>query len=443
MNNCNKLIISFFLILKSITSFGQDFTPLINIAWENNATLRSKSFKLESATLALNEAKAMYGPDIKFGVQYTLANGGRSISFPVGDLLNPVYSTLNSLTQSTAFPQIENVNEQFLPNNFYDARVRISQPIFYPDLAINKTLKKETIEMQKLEIKAFKRYISKDVMSAWFQYQSALAAVAIYKSADTLLVEARRATQSMIRNGIALSTALSRIDNQSAIIRSQEIESMANIKNAENYMRFVLGIKENEPLPVVLNVPKVPSLEMINSSSREELQQIAQAMKIGQLGVNKENNFYLPRIGAQIDAGSQDFDLGWKPYLLLGINVEVNIFDSKKHKYRKQAVQSDLTALQHQSNQIQNEINLQVKVSQENLKTALLQAETFDARIMASRKIYNEVYARYKEGNVGYLELIDAQTQYTQMQIQYLIFQNNAWLKWSEYVYATAIYPIN
>ncbi|MBK9580560.1 MAG: hypothetical protein IPO48_01055 [Saprospiraceae bacterium] len=47
-----------------------------------------------------------------------------------------------------------------------------------------------------------------------------------------------------------------------------------------------------------------------------------------------------------------------------------------------------------------------------------------------------------KEGSAGYIELIDAQTQYTQIRIQHLLANNNAWMKWAEYVYVAAIYPI-
>jgi outer membrane protein len=42
-------------------------------------------------------------------------DGGRFFNIPVGDLLNPVYSTLNAITQLELFPQIENVNQNFFP----------------------------------------------------------------------------------------------------------------------------------------------------------------------------------------------------------------------------------------------------------------------------------------------------------------------------------------
>ena len=438
----SRLYIILILTFGVNMAVAQDFLPLVNMAWENNHELKAKNFQLESATKSFLEAKAMYGPDVKFGIQYTLAAGGRSIAFPVGDLLNPVYSTLNQLTLSNAFPQIENVNEQFLPNNFYDARFRVTQAIYYPDLAINKKLKMEMLEQKKLEIKAFKRLVSKQTMQAYIQYAMTQNAIDIYLSADTLLNEAKRTTQSMIRNGIALPTAMSRLENQSAQLLSQKTEALSNQKNAENVLRFVLGINETGSITSLDGFNRIPTLVLDNIADREELLQLKQATIMQSLAVQREEKHYLPKIGAQLDAGSQDFDFGWEPYALLGINVDMNIYDSKKHHHRKQAAKAEIMATEAMYLQAQNQIKLQQNVAKENLNTAIKQANIFETRIKATQKIYDEVFAKYKEGTAGYIELVDAQTQYTQIKMQHLLAKNNAWIKWSEYIYAAAIFPI-
>ncbi|KAA3629032.1 MAG: hypothetical protein DWQ02_18815 [Bacteroidetes bacterium] len=88
-----------------VPASAQDFTQLVQKSWSNNEQLKAQYFQLQQAEAALREAKSMYGPTVSFGAQYTLAAGGREIDFPVGDLLNPVYSTLNQLTASIIFPQ--------------------------------------------------------------------------------------------------------------------------------------------------------------------------------------------------------------------------------------------------------------------------------------------------------------------------------------------------
>lgn len=442
----NKLVIYSLLVSLVQLVFSslkaQDFKPLVEIAWQNNSLLKSKNFQLESAAYSLKEAKAMFGPDIKFGSQYTLAQGGRSIDFPVGDLLNPVYNTLNLITQTNSFPQISNVHEKFLPNNFYDARFRISQPVFYPDLAINQKLKSETIKLKDLEIKAFKRQISRDVMSAWFQMDLADNANDIYLAAETLLGEAKRTTQSLIRNGVALPSALSRIETQLADILAHQIEAKTNVRNAAMYLRFILGVDENVGLPELTDIPDLPTIPPDPAMEREEIKQIKQSMALQNLSLEKDNAYFKPRIGAQLDVGSQDFDFGLQPYALIGLNVEFNIYDSNRHKYRKDAVKADIMASNAQMNHVSNQMTLLVNTSKANLISALKQADTYYSRINDTKKIYEEVLKKYKEGIVGYLELLDAQTQVTQTELQHLVARNNAWLRWVEYIYATATFHI-
>ena len=267
----------------------QDFGPLVRLAWQNNDQLKSKNFQLESAGHLLKEARSLYGPTVSFGTQYTLAAGGRSIQFPVGDLLNPVYATLNQITASNAFPQIDNVNEQFLPDNFYDARFRISQPVYYPDLAINRQLKQEAIVLKQLELKAFKRQISKEVMHAYFQVESSKKAIDIFRAADTLLREASRTTQSLIRNGVALPSALSRIETQMASITAQQIDAASNHQNALRYYTYIVGSNETF---ATIDLSDLPATEEVFGHQREEIDQINQGIKMQNLAVQKENQFY-------------------------------------------------------------------------------------------------------------------------------------------------------
>ena len=436
-----KLKIIIFILWSSLPLIGQSFEPIVKRAWDHNKILKAKGFQLSSASFALREAKSLYGPSVVFGTQYTLASGGRSINFPVGDLLNPVYGTLNQLTQTNAFPQIENVNEQFLPDNFYDARFRITQPIYYPDLVINKKMKSEAIVTKEIEIKAFKREISKEVMTAYFGVMTSKKAVEIYEAADTLLTEAKRTTQSMIKNGIALPSAQSRIENQISGNLSQIIGAKSNNTNANNYFKFITGLAKDEKIEE-LPLPELPIILENISGIREDIQQINQGIKMQSLAMQKENNYYLPKLGAQLDLGSQAFDFGFEPYALLGVNLEINIFDNKRNSHKKDGIKAEIMALESQKNHVEDMISLQITTAKENVFSALEQANTFKSRISATAKIYQDVQKKYREGTANYLDLIDAQTQVTHINLQYIIAQNNAWVKWAEYIYATASFTI-
>ncbi len=431
-----------FILVYTTSAKAQNMDLLIRRSWQQSAHLKSLDFQLQSAEAALREAKAMYGPNVVFGAQYTLANGGRDISIPVGDLLNPVYTSLNQITNSNAFPQISNVEEQFLPDNFYDMRFRVSQPLFYPDLSINKHIKRSQMELKQLESKSFKRLLSREVMQAVFQLRAARHVLEIYQSTDSLLLEAHRTTQSMIRNGVSLPSALSRIASQMATVSAQKMDITAQIGNAKEYLSYLTGIASDSLDYYDIQLNAYPASLEEPQRIREELLQIDKGMEMQQQALKKEKQFYLPRVGAQLDLGSQDFDFGFSPYVLFGLNLEWNLFDTKRHAYRKHMLGSELKSLEARKTEVSEQFELHTRIAKRNLESSVSQARAYEQRIGHAEKLYKEVYLKYKEGSSNYLELIDAQSQLTQTRLQHAISLQNAWMRWSEYVYVRASYPI-
>ena len=70
--------------------------------------LRVSNCNWKNPLYALKEAHALFLPNVSFGASYSKADGGRTIDLPLGDLLNPVYKSLNQLTGSTKFPNLQN-----------------------------------------------------------------------------------------------------------------------------------------------------------------------------------------------------------------------------------------------------------------------------------------------------------------------------------------------
>src|SRR5690606_42144450 len=100
---------------------------------------------------ALRAAKSMYLPAIALQAGYQTADGGRNIPLPIGDLLNPVYRTLDQLTASDAFPMIEHETINFLPRNYYDAHIRTTLPLINPQIGANKRIQERQVHLSELD----------------------------------------------------------------------------------------------------------------------------------------------------------------------------------------------------------------------------------------------------------------------------------------------------
>src|SRR5699024_10409299 len=119
--------------------------------------LRQKDIALAQATYALRAARGMFYPSVSLQGQYLSATGGRSIDLPIGDMLNGVYSTLNQLTQSQTFPQLSNEHNNFLPADFYDAKLHATVPIVNASLIYNKRIKQQQVTLSSYEVAIYQR----------------------------------------------------------------------------------------------------------------------------------------------------------------------------------------------------------------------------------------------------------------------------------------------
>jgi hypothetical protein len=115
------IIIIFLAGYYSITAQQSNLEWYIQEGLKNNLALKQKEFSLNRSIAALDEARGLFMPSIGINARYTRADGGREIVFPIGDLMNPVYSSLNSLMGYDAFPtDLENESINFLREKEHD-----------------------------------------------------------------------------------------------------------------------------------------------------------------------------------------------------------------------------------------------------------------------------------------------------------------------------------
>ncbi|MBK7009386.1 MAG: TolC family protein [Saprospiraceae bacterium] len=176
--------------------------------------------------------------------------------------------------------------------------------------------------------------------------------------------------------------------------------------------------------------------------TREELMQLAKGTEMTQLAIDKENNYYVPKVGAQLSLGSQDFNFGWQPYALFALNVDINLFDNKRHKYRTDATKAKMQEQQLKYSHAQSLLDLEVMTSENKYNAALNQVNTYAPRVRFAEQFYKDVYTRYKEGVAGYLELVDAQAQLTQSKLQFQLAKYNSWINGVNGFYASAMLNI-
>ncbi|PSL46215.1 outer membrane protein TolC [Chitinophaga niastensis] len=437
------------LLTAGLPSFAQNtvLDQYIQLAFSNNKGLKAQNFELEKSMYALQEAKSLFGPNVSFLGSYTKAGGGRTIDFPIGDIMNPVYNSLNQLTGSHNFKQLDNVKVLLNPDNFYDAKFRTSLPLINAEIYYNQKIKREQLSQQQAAVNVYKRELVRDIKTAYYQYYQASQTVAIYNNALSLINENIRINESMVRNGVRNNTTLYRSQTEKEKTDADINKAMNARQNSKAYFNFLLnrGLEENVTLDSnLLITPGTMTTNDING--REELAQYKSATNAYRLNEQLQRAYIIPKLSTFIDLGSQAtgarFDNNSR-YYLFGVNLEWNLFASHKYKNKIKQANVDLQSISNESSKTEDALRLQLYQAVNNYNTAVKDFHTAQSQLSFAERYYRDQLKIYKEGQLLYIELLDAQNQLTQARLQTVVAQASVQTAYAAVERAQASYKID
>jgi outer membrane protein len=392
---------------------------------KNNQIIQQRNISLEQSENALRIARSFFLPSVQVLGDYTSGKGGRSISIPIGDLLNPVYSSLNQLTQSDAFPQVSNVNQNFFPHNFYDARVRTSVPIINSDLYINQSIRAKEVVLKENELLLYKRQLVLEIQQAYFNYLSAVEAVKIYQSALKLVSKNVEINESLVRNGKGLPANVLRSKSEMEKVKADLNSAQNNVINARRYFNFLLNkdldTNINEDTTFTSQV-QVTDSSTNNVTQREELAILRTAAEISQASVKLNQLSRLPKVNAFLDLGTQASNWEYNSksqYYLFGVQLSLPVFQGFRNsiniKQSKLEVQRSTIALENTSQQLK----LAAAIADNNLKNAKENYRAANEQLTSAQSYFNLIDKGYLQGVNTLIEFLDARNQLTTSQLQY------------------------
>jgi outer membrane protein TolC len=398
-------------------------------AINNNLGVKEKKLLEQKVLYSLNRAEKESGPEVKLLTSYTLAAGGRTIEVPLGTLLNDVYSTLNNLTGTNDFPQVENQSVPLLPNNFYDIRFRISQPLLQPEIKYNKLIQQEEVNLSGLQTSQTIRDLVRDVKTAYLQWMRAHDAIDIIDQGAVLLKENKRITESLIKNGSGLPSALIRIEAEITNVDAQRQKVVNDMANAAAFFNFLLARPGDSEIEVdsLIAIPQLP--DSLDVATREELQQIKTTNQIQSLALTLEEKHFAPRLGIQVDLGSQDFIQDWGPYVLGGLQLEIPIWDNKKSSLKRQEWEASIAAVDTKYQLTKEAFQTQLTSEIRSLQSDLAIYNSYTASLNSNQRYYTETARRYKEGLASYIELLDARTEVTNTKLLQNLAKYQSWIR--------------
>jgi outer membrane protein len=221
-------------------------------ALAGNLSLQARSLELDAARARLASARAALQPRLDLVARYTRADGGRAIEFPTGDLLNGVYATLNESLRAqgrpASFPQLSNTSIPLLRPEEQETKLRLTQPLYRPEITRGVRARREATVSELASLDAFRRELRLTVLTAYYAWLQADAAVGILDSALGVTTEALRVTRALQENDQATEDRVLRAESDDLAVRQQRAEAVRDRNSAEAFFNVLLHRPLDTPL---------------------------------------------------------------------------------------------------------------------------------------------------------------------------------------------------
>jgi hypothetical protein len=135
------------------------------------------------------------------------------------------------------------------------------------------------------------------------------------------------------------------------------------------------------------SVPQLP--DSLNRHA-EELQQIKTANQIQSLALTLEEKHFAPRLGVQVDLGSQDFIDDWGPYVLGGVQLEIPIWDNKKSSLKGQEWEASIASVDTRYQYTREAYETQLTAEIRSLDSDLAIYNSYTASLNSNQRYYTE-----------------------------------------------------
>lgn len=438
-----KLFLLLFL-LNTISNFAQQsvLDSYVREGIENNLTLKQQQLDYKQSLYAIDEARSYFFPQFSVNARATFANGGRTIDFPVGDLLNPVYSTLNTLTASTNFPEIENEEIQFLRPFEHETKISLVQPVFNPTIYYNTRIKKELANSKSINKTIYQRNLVAEIKMAYFNYLKANKAIELIEETKKLVLENIRVNERLFENDKITIDNIYRSKSELSKLNQQMAVAQKNTNISRKYFNFLLNKNLDEEIIVDQSLGEVlPTIEGKSSTSdlaagRSELKMIDSYSNANSLSQKLYNSDYLPTVLLAADYGFQGEQYRFTnedDFATLSLVLKWDLFTGKKRKAKIQQAVIKGESLKLRQRELKNQLALQIDAAYLDLLASQKAIEAAKEQRETAEQTFHLINKKYKEGQANLLQYLDAQTTLTNAKENYWIEVYDFYIKLSEY----------
>ncbi len=408
-----------------------------------NLELRAGAASVQQRLAALDRARARYLPVLDFDARYSVADGGRTIDFPVGDLLNPVYETLDDLLvqsgQPASFPRVKNQEINLLLPHEQNTRFVVAQPLYEPRLAPAVEGSRQNLSRVEADLSGLRTRVIRDTKQAYYEWLAAQQQALVFDATLELARANLAANESLYRNGRITRDLVYRAEADLLEVEQNRLAAASRVAIARSYVNLLRNYPLSASVPqasidqatverfrnrVIRRLAgrrlDVPVMQQVATERRAEIQSLDAAIAGSLAEQDLARAAFKPTLAVGAEAGIQGEDYGFGPderYVLASIVLRWNAFRGGAD----QAALAEARALTEQLRATRDLAAQQVRLE---VQRALERLEVADASIGAAQKRAEaaeagfRITARKRDlGQVNQADFIDSRRTLTDAQL--------------------------
>ncbi|MBP1638859.1 MAG: outer rane efflux protein [Bacteroidetes bacterium] len=370
---------------------------VINKVIETYPSVKKAELDIETANAKIGLAKSAYYPNIDLSSNYSHVGPTSKFTLP----------GLGSF--------------QMYPADNYSATVSVNQQIY----DFGKTDKSVTLETQskvlsQMSVEQLKQRLSQTLVGNYYSIVFLQEAIRIKDEELKTLNEHLRFVEKKAASGSAtqyeILTTKVRISN----IENQKTDLLTTLQVQQSQLNSFLGRSQQSALTLKENIHAPEIVEEVGVLSNKALDQ-RDELKIARQKslmtntrlkmVNVQNN---PALNLFATGGYKN---GYIPELgdlkanyTVGVSFKVPLFDANRSKYNRQQVQTDLKAVDQDTELMRRNIVNEVVDCRANVDASLKKIAQSELQLQQAQQAYQLAETSFKSGTITNLDLLDSST---------------------------------
>ena len=395
----------------------------INYALTNNENLKNAKVALNDADAQVFETRADGLPQINANFNYT-----NNTQIPV----NLVPANIFDPTASPDDIAAVRFGIQHQTQFGVSASQMIWDGSFFIGLKAAKLLReKVVVDEQKAQLDVIEQVTKAYYLVLVNQVRTELIDANISTVESTL-----KDTRELYENGFVEKIDVTRLQVQLNNLKAEKQGVETAISTSMNILKFSMGMPVQDAFSLTTDLESVDfaydlaEVNDYNVMDRVEMQQIGYLKNLADLDIKNIQSQYIPKVSLSAgwgrNSGNDSFSRLWNSQRQwftnssVGLNVSIPVFDGLRKKYTIARKRYQLETLNNQYSLTANSLQQALLTARETLDVSLQRLEVQESNMDLAKEVSEITREKFTEGVGSNLEVINAEKDYKEAEINYL-----------------------